>query len=204
MPTLDRTLRGRHSESSYSNLGETTFTQNTCSDAVRATTSSLFGGAIASLAEYPIVLDNVECLGNETSLLQCRHNGWRQTDCDGTETAGVVCQTVNSPDGMQQGRHMLQRPRTHISTSPLQSAAATPPTCPAVRTRCRMAPCVSACTRGSGATASPIAAMEQMRNRTSAAVSSPTCRCCVRVAQRFTRRLIKYFTKHCALKYRMI
>jgi hypothetical protein len=34
-----------------------------------------------------------ECLGNESSLLQCRFDPWTQTDCSKEEWAGVICKT---------------------------------------------------------------------------------------------------------------
>ena len=40
-----------------------------------------------------ILLDNIQCVGNESTLLQCAHNGVLQHDCatDHSEDAGVVC-----------------------------------------------------------------------------------------------------------------
>ncbi|XP_067848191.1 HHIP-like protein 1 [Heptranchias perlo] len=39
----------------------------------------------------PILLDDVECEGNERSLLQCRHSDVGTTNCSHQEDAGVVC-----------------------------------------------------------------------------------------------------------------
>ena len=40
----------------------------------------------------PIWLDDVNCVGNETLLAQCRHRGWGIENCGHSEDAGAVCQ----------------------------------------------------------------------------------------------------------------
>ena len=48
-----------------------------------------FGGG-----EGNILLDNVQCSGNETNLLQCKHNEIREHNCYHSEDAGISCGNV--------------------------------------------------------------------------------------------------------------
>jgi len=43
-----------------------------------------------------ILLDNIHCLGNETSLTDCYHGGWGQHNCKHLEDVACVC--VNNTD----------------------------------------------------------------------------------------------------------
>ncbi|XP_071493773.1 scavenger receptor cysteine-rich domain-containing protein DMBT1-like [Diadema antillarum] len=41
-----------------------------------------------------IVLDNLQCQGNEMNLVDCSHNGFFRHDCEHRQDAGVVCREV--------------------------------------------------------------------------------------------------------------
>ena len=56
-----------------------------------------FSGAVAVPRSYfgagngQIILDNVKCVGTETSLLQCPHSPIGTHNCNPNEIAGVIC-----------------------------------------------------------------------------------------------------------------
>ena len=54
--------------------------------ALRAPQLSVFGEGNGH-----IWLDNVHCRGNETSITNCRHNGWGINDCSNSEDASAIC-----------------------------------------------------------------------------------------------------------------
>ncbi|XP_022778506.1 scavenger receptor cysteine-rich domain-containing group B protein-like, partial [Stylophora pistillata] len=54
--------------------------------AISAPKNAVFGQGIG-----PIWLDNVQCVGNETSITQCNHRGWGVENCRHNQDAGVVC-----------------------------------------------------------------------------------------------------------------
>ncbi|KAH9508812.1 hypothetical protein Btru_050118 [Bulinus truncatus] len=56
------------------------------------------GGGFQTDASTQIVLDEVACLGSESSLSHCGHNPWGSTDCSHSEDAGVQCASVTPED----------------------------------------------------------------------------------------------------------
>ena len=55
--------------------------------------SAFFGGENT----LPILLDDVECNGNETRLIDCTHAGTNIHNCLHSEDAGVKCRAATLP-----------------------------------------------------------------------------------------------------------
>ena len=45
----------------------------------------------ATPPDIPILLDHVICTGNETSLLQCSHNGFNKHNCNNHDDIVIAC-----------------------------------------------------------------------------------------------------------------
>ena len=52
----------------------------------------MFGGG-----KGDILLDNVQCFGNETNLFECVHSGIRKHNCGHSENTGVSCGNSSLP-----------------------------------------------------------------------------------------------------------
>ena len=54
--------------------------------AIRKSTGAEFGRGTGQ-----IWLDNIECTGDEKTLVECSHRGWGVNSCDHSKDAGIVC-----------------------------------------------------------------------------------------------------------------
>ncbi|XP_060563145.1 deleted in malignant brain tumors 1 protein-like [Ruditapes philippinarum] len=52
---------------------------------------SVFVAAHFGRGILPTLLDDVQCTGSETSLFQCRHNGWGIENCSHDDDVGILC-----------------------------------------------------------------------------------------------------------------
>ena len=50
----------------------------------------MFGSSVVD-GTGQIILDNLQCTGTESRLVNCRHNGLGNHNCDHSEDAGVRC-----------------------------------------------------------------------------------------------------------------
>lgn len=63
-----------------------------------STGASFRGAASYGAGTGKIWLDNVNCTGSETSITQCRSNGWGAHNCGHNEDVGIVCSSGSYPD----------------------------------------------------------------------------------------------------------
>lgn len=62
-------------------------------------------------------MDNLYCKGDESSLSDCRFDGWGSHDCAATEAAGVVCEQKIEPEVAEMlAKQLVSRPKLKVST----------------------------------------------------------------------------------------
>ncbi|XP_074163352.1 soluble scavenger receptor cysteine-rich domain-containing protein SSC5D isoform X2 [Sminthopsis crassicaudata] len=83
------------------------------------------GGAFFGEGAGPILLDDLRCKGNETSLGLCPARPWGQHDCHHREDAGAVCDGL--PLGLPTPGSSLEAPGTPAPTERLSPASPTTP-----------------------------------------------------------------------------
>eukprot|EP00105_Crassostrea_gigas_P008570 XP_011423171.1 PREDICTED: neurotrypsin [Crassostrea gigas] len=107
-------LEGRveiHSSGSWGTVCDDSW-DNTDAAVVCFMLGFLRGGAVARTGGYfqsgvgNILLDEVNCIGTERSILQCLHAGLLSADCGHHEDAGVTCKGVQSA-GILRGKHLI-------------------------------------------------------------------------------------------------
>ena len=55
--------------------------------------SLIFNSSHTPSGNIPNNLDNVDCIGNENKLFECRHVRGQDSDCDSSEDVGIKCKT---------------------------------------------------------------------------------------------------------------
>ncbi|XP_060564027.1 deleted in malignant brain tumors 1 protein-like [Ruditapes philippinarum] len=68
----------------------------------------VFGSAYFGAGKSPILLDDVECKGNETLLSQCQHNGWGKHNCSHNDDVAMSCTTVRLVNGSNEYEGRLE------------------------------------------------------------------------------------------------
>jgi len=48
----------------------------------------------------PIWLDQLDCIGSETQLVNCSHRGWNSHNCDHSEDVSIACNNNSDTRGL--------------------------------------------------------------------------------------------------------
>ncbi|XP_064424022.1 deleted in malignant brain tumors 1 protein-like [Latimeria chalumnae] len=76
--------------------------QMSCGAAIQYKSSAYFGYGTG-----PVLLDEVDCLGNESDVFTCSNSGWGNHDCGHYEDVGVIC-AVADDVRLQSGKHSCE------------------------------------------------------------------------------------------------
>ncbi len=92
--------------------------------AKEAAINSRFGSG--EVGRQDILIDELNCMGDEGSLLECRFDPWTKHDCSHKEWAGVVCKTEEDGCGEDEvgGRSEAQQSRKQLNLPSLITGVA--------------------------------------------------------------------------------
>ena len=75
-----------------------------------------------------IWLDNVQCVGTETHIGSCFHNGWGVHDCSHREDVSITCTANSDPSSTTSSSSSTTTTTTASTSTSSSSTTSTPPT----------------------------------------------------------------------------